>query len=123
MVTKWGLSQKLGPMLYDEEEGEVFLGRSVTQRKNVSAQTAMDIDNEIRAVIDRCYSQAKDILETNRHILEAMADALMQYETIDAGQIDDIMAGKPPRPPHTGNSTLTEKKVEITKPEDSNTAS
>ena len=123
MVTKWGLSQKLGPMLYDEEEGEVFLGRSVTQRKNVSAQTAMDIDNEIRAVIDRCYSQAKDILETNRHILEAMADALMQYETIDAGQIDDIMAGKPPRPPHTGNSTLTEKKVEITKPDDSNTAS
>ena len=123
MVTKWGLSQKLGPMLYDEEEGEVFLGRSVTQRKNVSAQTAMDIDNEIRAVIDRCYGQAKDILETNRHILEAMADALMQYETIDAGQIDDIMAGKPPRPPHTGNSTLTEKKVEITKPDDSNTAS
>lgn len=123
MVTKWGLSQKLGPMLYDEEEGEVFLGRSVTQRKNVSAQTAMDIDNEIRAVIDRCYSQAKDILETNRHILEAMADALMQYETIDAGQIDDIMAGKPPRPPHTGNSTLTDKKVEITKPDDSNTAS
>lgn len=123
MVTKWGLSQKLGPMLYDEEEGEVFLGRSVTQRKNVSAQTAMDIDNEIRAVIDRCYGQAKDILETNRHILEAMADALMQYETIDAGQIDDIMEGKPPRPPHTGNSTLTDKKVEITKPEDSDTAS
>jgi len=123
MVTKWGLSQKLGPMLYDEEEGEVFLGRSVTQRKNVSAQTAMDIDNEIRAVIDRCYSQAKEILETNRHILDAMADALMQYETIDAGQIDDIMEGKPPRPPHTGSSTLTEKKVEITKSEDSNTAS
>ena len=123
MVTKWGLSQKLGPMLYDEEEGEVFLGRSVTQRKNVSAQTAMDIDNEIRAVIDRCYCQAKEILETNRHILDAMADALMQYETIDAGQIDDIMEGKPPRPPHTGSSTLTEKKVEITKSEDSNTAS
>jgi len=123
MVTKWGLSQKLGPMLYDEEEGEVFLGRSVTQRKNVSAQTAMDIDNEIRAVIDRCYGQAKEILETNRHILDAMADALMQYETIDAGQIDDIMEGKPPRPPHTGSSTLTEKKVEITKSEDSNTAS
>lgn len=123
MVTKWGLSQKLGPMLYDEEEGEVFLGRSVTQRKNVSAQTAMDIDNEIRAVIDRCYGQAKDILETNRHILEAMADALMQYETIDAGQIDDIMAGKTPRPPHSGSSSLTEKKVDTAKPEDSNTAS
>jgi len=123
MVTKWGLSAKMGPMLYDEEEGEVFLGRSVTQRKNVSAQTAMDIDNEIRAVIDRCYSQAKEILETNRQVLDAMADALMQYETIDAGQIDDIMEGKPPRPPHTGNSTLTDKKVEITKPEDSDTAS
>jgi cell division protease FtsH len=99
MVTKWGLSEKLGPLLYDEDEGEVFLGRSVTQRKNVSAQTAMDIDNEIRAVIDRCYNKAKDILVTHRMILDAMADALIKYETIDAGQIDDIMDGRPPRPP------------------------
>ena len=99
MVTKWGLSEKLGPLLYDEDEGEVFLGRSVTQRKNVSAQTAMDIDNEIRAVIDRCYNKAKDILVTHRIILDAMADALIKYETIDAGQIDDIMDGRPPRPP------------------------
>ncbi len=116
MVTKWGLSQKLGPMLYEEDEGEVFLGRSVTQRKNISAQTAMDIDNEIRAVIDKCYGQAREILEANRKVLDDMAAALMQFETIDAGQIDDIMLGKPPRPPHSPSS-LTEKKVEISKPD------
>ncbi|MBK8326666.1 MAG: ATP-dependent zinc metalloprotease FtsH [Moraxellaceae bacterium] len=115
MVTKWGLSQKLGPMLYDEEEGEVFLGRSVTQRKNVSAQTAIDIDNEIRAVVDKCYAIARDLLESHRAVLDAMADALIKYETIDAAQIDDLMEGKEPRPPHTA-SGLSEKKVEITKP-------
>jgi cell division protease FtsH len=70
MVTKWGLSEKLGPLLYDEDEGEVFLGRSVTQRKNVSAQTAMDIDNEIRAVIDRCYNKAKEMLVSHRAKLD-----------------------------------------------------
>jgi cell division protease FtsH len=99
MVTKWGLSEKMGPLMYEEDEGEVFLGRSVTQRKNVSAQIAMDIDNEIRAIIDRCYSRAKDILVENRDKLEMMADALMQYETIDSGQIDAIMAGRKPEPP------------------------
>lgn len=117
MVTKWGLSQKLGPMLYDEEEGEVFLGRSVTQRKNISAQTAMDIDNEIRAVIDRCYGKARELLETHRVVLDAMADALMQYETIDAGQIDDIMAGRPPRPAHSPSSLTT--KTDAPKPDSS----
>lgn len=116
MVTKWGLSQKLGPMLYAEDEGEVFLGRSVTQRKNVSEQTAMDIDNEVRVVIDKCYGQARHLLETHRDILEAMANALMQYETIDAGQIDDLMAGKPPRPAHSPSS-LTEKPPVMTKPD------
>ncbi len=116
MVTKWGLSQKLGPMLYAEDEGEVFLGRSVTQRKNVSEQTAMDIDNEVRVVIDKCYGQARHLLETHREILESMANALMQYETIDAGQIDDLMAGKPPRPPHSPSS-LTEKQPVIIKPD------
>ena len=75
----------------------------------------MDIDNEIRAVVDKCYAIARELLETNRHILEAMADALMKYETIDAGQIDDIMNGKEPRPPHS-SSSLTEKKVDIAKP-------
>ncbi len=120
MVTKWGLSQKLGPMLYDEEEGEVFLGRSVTQRKNVSEQTAMDIDNEIRAVIDRCYGKARELLETHRVVLDAMADALMQYETIDAGQIDDIMAGRPPRPAHSPSSLTT--KTDTSKPDSSSVA-
>jgi cell division protease FtsH len=116
MVTKWGLSQKLGPMLYAEDEGEVFLGRSVTQRKNVSEQTAMDIDNEVRVVIDKCYGQARHLLETHRDILESMANALMQYETIDAGQIDDLMAGKPPRPPHSPSS-LSEKAPVLIKPD------
>ncbi len=99
MVTKWGLSEKMGPLMYEEDEGEVFLGRSVTQRKNVSAQTAMDIDNEIRAIIDKCYDRAKEILVSNRDKLELMADALMQYETIDAEQIDAIMEGRKPEPP------------------------
>lgn len=99
MVTKWGLSEKMGPLMYEEDEGEVFLGRSVTQRKNVSAQIAMDIDNEIRAIIDRCYGRAKDILVENRDKLELMADALMQYETIDSEQIEAIMAGRTPEPP------------------------
>ncbi|MES2917168.1 MAG: ATP-dependent zinc metalloprotease FtsH [Pseudomonadota bacterium] len=99
MVTKWGLSEKMGPIMYEEDEGEVFLGRSVTQRKNVSAQTAMDIDNEIRAIIDGCYQRAKRILVDNRVKLEAMADALMQYETLDRDQIDAIMEGRKPEPP------------------------
>ncbi|MDI1301250.1 MAG: ATP-dependent zinc metalloprotease FtsH [bacterium] len=99
MVTKWGLSEKMGPLMYEEDEGEVFLGRSVTQRKNVSAQIAMDIDLEIRAIIDRCYGIAKNILIENRDKLEMMADALMQYETIDSEQIDAIMNGRKPEPP------------------------
>ncbi|MDF2446439.1 MAG: rane protease FtsH catalytic subunit [Moraxellaceae bacterium] len=99
MVTKWGLSEKMGPIMYEEDEGEVFLGRSVTQRKNVSAQTAMDIDNEIRAIIDGCYRRAKDILVENRDKLELMSEALMQYETIDREQIDAIMEGRNPQPP------------------------
>jgi cell division protease FtsH len=99
MVTKWGLSEKMGPIMYEEDEGEVFLGRSVTQRKNVSAQTAMDIDNEIRAIIDGCYRRAKDILVENRDKLELMSEALMQYETIDREQIDAIMEGRNPEPP------------------------
>ena len=103
MVTKWGLSEKMGPLMYEEDEGEVFLGRSVTQRKNVSAQIAMDIDLEIRAIIDRCYGLAKNILIENRDKLEVMADALMQYETIDSEQIDAIMTGRKPEPPKGWN--------------------
>lgn len=99
MVTKWGLSEKLGPLMYEEEEGEVFLGRSVTQRKNISAQTAKDIDEEVRSIVDQCYDIAETLLKDNREKLDMMAEALMQYETIDSGQIDDIMEGKKPRPP------------------------
>jgi cell division protease FtsH len=99
MVTKWGLSEKLGPLLYSEEEEEVFLGRSVTQHKNVSDDTAHAIDEEIRAFIDRNYQRAETILNDNLDKLHVMAKALIKYETINSDQIDDIMAGRNPRPP------------------------
>ncbi len=99
MVTKWGLSERLGPLLYGEEEEEVFLGRSVTQHKNVSDDTAHIIDEEIRGFIDRNYQRSDQILKDNLDKLHLMAAALIKYETIDADQIDDIMAGKKPRPP------------------------
>ncbi|MBU2331948.1 MAG: ATP-dependent zinc metalloprotease FtsH, partial [Gammaproteobacteria bacterium] len=97
MVTKWGLSEKLGPLMYAEEEGEVFLGRSAgSQHSNVSGETARLIDEEVRSIIDHCYGTAKQILTDNRDKLDVMAEALMKYETIDAPQIDDIMAGRTP---------------------------
>ena len=99
MVTKWGLSEKLGPLTYSEEEGEVFLGHSVTQHKVVSDETAHIIDEEIRFIIDRNYKRAERILSDNTDRLGLMAKALIKYETIDAEQIKDIMAGKDPRPP------------------------
>ncbi|MFG0381463.1 ATP-dependent zinc metalloprotease FtsH [Pseudomonas sp. zbq_18] len=100
MVTKWGLSEKLGPLMYAEEEGEVFLGRSAgSQHTNVSGETAKAIDEEVRSIIDGCYGTAKRLLEENRDKLDMMADALMKYETIDSEQIDDIMAGREPREP------------------------
>jgi cell division protease FtsH len=99
MVTKWGLSDKLGPLTYSEENGEVFLGRQVTQHKQVSDETAHAIDEEIRHVIGANYQRAKDILTTHLDKLHAMADALVKYETIDETQIKDIMAGKAPKPP------------------------
>ncbi len=94
MVTQWGFSEKLGPLLYAEDEGEVFLGRSVTQTKHVSDDTAKLIDDEVRQIIDRNYYRAKQILEENMDIMHAMKDALMKYETIDARQIDDLMERK-----------------------------
>lgn len=94
MVTQWGFSDKLGPLLYAEDEGEVFLGRSVTQSKHMSDDTAKLIDNEVRTLIDRNYERAREILEQNMDIMHAMKDALMKYETIDAGQIDDLMERK-----------------------------
>ena len=99
MVTKWGLSQRLGPLAYSEEEGEIFLGRSVTQHKSVAEETAHTIDEEIRSIIDRNYERAEKILKDNMDILHAMSDALMKYETIDKYQIDDLMARKPVREP------------------------
>jgi cell division protease FtsH len=99
MVTKWGLSDRLGPLSYAEEEGEVFLGRSVTQHKQVSDETAHVIDVEVRRVIDSSYRRARDVLEAHRTELDTMADALVKYETIDDEQIKEIMSGKPPTPP------------------------
>ncbi len=99
MVTKWGLSERLGPLSYSEEEGEVFLGRSVTQHKSVSEETAHLIDEEIRSIVDRNYERAESLLKENIEILHKMSDALMKYETIDRLQIDDLMDGKIPRPP------------------------
>jgi cell division protease FtsH len=99
MVTKWGLSDKLGPLSYSEEEGEVFLGRSVTQHKQVSDGTAHTIDEEVRRLIDSNYVRAQEILTTNRDNLERMAQALIKYETIDETQIKDIMGGRDPKPP------------------------
>ncbi|MGF1696728.1 ATP-dependent zinc metalloprotease FtsH [Vibrio lamellibrachiae] len=94
MVTQWGFSEKLGPLLYAEDEGEVFLGRSVTQTKHVSNDTAKLIDDEVRVIIDRNYARAKQILEDNMDLMHSMKDALVKYETIDAGQIDDLMERK-----------------------------
>ena len=105
MVTRWGLSERLGPLAYMEEEGEVFLGRSVTKHKSVSEETAHLIDEEIRSVIDRNYERSESILRDNLDKMHVMADALMKYETIDHFQIDDIMEGKTPRPPQSWEDT------------------
>lgn len=99
MVTKWGLSEKLGPMTYGEEEGEVFLGRSMTQRQEMSDETNKVIDEEVRAIVDRTYANAKKALEDNMDKLHMMAEALIKYETIDESQIAEIMEGKEPSPP------------------------
>ncbi len=99
MVTKWGLSDRLGPLTYTEDDGEIFLGRSVTRHKQVSDVTAHAIDEETRLLIDACYSEAKRILEGNRDKLDVMAATLLKYETIDEHQIKDIMSGRDPQPP------------------------
>ncbi len=99
MVTQWGMSDALGPMIYGENEGEVFLGRSITTHKNVSETTMQQVDAEIRRIVDQQYALARKLIEENRDKVEAMAKALLEWETIDADQINDIMEGKPPRPP------------------------
>jgi cell division protease FtsH len=99
MVTQWGMSDTLGPMVYGEEEGEIFLGRQVTTHRNVSEATMQKVDGEIRRIIDQQYSLARRLLEENSDKVEAMTAALLEWETIDAEQVNDIMAGRPPRPP------------------------
>ena len=109
MVTKWGLSDTMGPLMYDEGGEEVFLGRSAAQpSKAMSDETALAIDKEVRSIIDECYEKARSILEEHRSKMDMMADALMQYETIDSEQIDAIMEGKKPNPPSDWTSGPTE---------------
>jgi cell division protease FtsH len=122
MVTKWGLSQRLGPLAYSEEENEIFLGRSVTQHKSVAEGTSHTIDEEIRSIIDRNYERAERILKDNEDILHAMAAALVKYETIDKYQIEDLMNRRPVRVPQGWDDSAptppnSEIKVELTKKE------
>jgi cell division protease FtsH len=104
MVTQWGMSEALGTMVYGENEGEVFLGRSVTTHKNISETTMQKVDAEIRRILDEQYGLARKLIEENRDKMEAMTKALLEWETIDADQIDDIMSGKPPREPKPSQS-------------------
>ena len=106
MVTKWGLSDRLGPLTYSEDDGEVFLGRSVTQHKQVSDDTAHTIDEEVRKIIDANYQRAARILKENVEKLHKMSAALMKYETIDITQVKDIMAGREPQPPEDWDDTV-----------------
>ena len=105
MVTRYGMSDEMGPMVYGENEGEVFLGRSITTHKNVSEATLQKVDKEIRCIIDQQYKLARRIIEENKDKVEAMARALLEWETLDADQVNDIMAGKPPRPPKPAASS------------------
>ncbi len=107
MVTRYGMSDDLGVMVYGENEGEVFLGRSVTQHKNVSEATMQKVDAEVRRIIDEQYALARKLLEENRDKMHKMANALLEWETIDSDQIDDIMNGNDPRPPKESGSRKT----------------
>jgi cell division protease FtsH len=104
MVMRYGMSDLMGPMVYGDNEGEIFLGRSITRTVNMSEETMKKVDAEVRKIIDAQYAVARKLLEENRDKVEAMAKALLELETIDAEQIDDIMAGKPPRPPKPSSS-------------------
>ena len=107
MVTQWGMSDALGPMVYGENEGEVFLGRSITTHKNVSEATMQKVDAEIRRIIDQQYSLARRLIEDHRDRIEVMAQALLEWETLDADQINDIMTGQMPRPPKPSSSNAS----------------
>jgi cell division protease FtsH len=112
MVTSWGLSA-MGPLTFGQEEGEVFLGRSVSQNKEISDKTAQQIDEEVRSIVDRNYERAKKIIAENIDKLHLMAEALIKYETIDAKQIKEIMAGNPPSPPDDWESLKTVGKASL----------
>jgi cell division protease FtsH len=122
MVTKWGLTEKLGPLTYSEDEDEVFLGRSVTQHKHVSDDTARLIDEEVRVIIDAAHTRAKGLLEEHSEQLHLMADALIKYETIDGKQIDQIMEGHEPDPPEgwqdSESDTPTDQQSDVSDAED-----
>jgi len=107
MVTRYGMSDLLGPMVYAENEGEVFLGRSITKTTHVSEETMRKVDGEIRRIIDEQYALARKLIEEHRDKVEAMARTLLELETIDAEQIDDIMAGRPAREPKPLSSAST----------------
>ena len=120
MVTKWGLSDRLGPLTYSEDDGEIFLGRSITRHKQVSDITARVIDEEVRSLIEICYQDAKQILEKNMALLHLMAEALMKYETLDETQISEIMEGRAPQPPEDWDDSGPGETAEVepdTKPE------
>jgi len=121
MVTKWGLTEKLGPLTYSEDEGEIFLGRSVTQHKQMSDQTARLIDKEIKRIVEIAHQKALDLVQSNLDILHLMVDALMRYETIDSDQIDQIMEGHEPDPPADWNDDDSEASVDKASTSDSDT--
>jgi cell division protease FtsH len=112
MVTKWGLTEKLGPLTYAEEEDEVFLGRSVTQHKHVSDDTARLIDEETRSIVESAHAAARQLLKSHLQQLHLMADALMKYESIGGEQINQIMEGREPDPPEGWNDNETDAKTD-----------
>jgi cell division protease FtsH len=116
MVTQWGMSEALGTMVYAENDGEVFLGRSVTTHKNISEASMQKVDAEIRRILDEQYALARRLIEENRDKMEAMTKALLEWETIDADQINDIMAGEPPRPPKPSQSVANPQPPKDTPP-------
>jgi cell division protease FtsH len=116
MVMRWGMSESMGPMVYGENEGEVFLGRSITTHKNVSESTLQQVDAEIRRIVDQQYALARKLIEDNRDKVEVMAKALLEWETIDAEQIGDIMEGRPPRPPKPAQPPAQHPPRDVTPP-------
>ena len=117
MVMRYGMSDRLGPMVYSENEGEVFLGRSVTKTTNISEKTMQEVDAEVRRIIDEQYAIARRLIEENRDKMEVMAKALLDWETIDADQIDDIMEGRAPRPPKTSKEAVKPEAAQVAAPE------